>query len=205
MLSPDRISNSTVAHRSRRRLRRGAPRHRPYPRPLARTARNRRHRGSRRRDADRTASFVPPLGRAHAEGFPAGADARRRAAIAARFRERARRHLRSGTFRSRPPARSVRHPRSDVAGRMEIRRRRPDDPFRLSSVAVRHRAGHGHRARARRPGLCRSRRGKGGARRHEGALAEGALQSKTPRAPRRSRSAFSIRRNGGRSSRCAWC
>ena len=58
---------------------------------------------------------------------------------------------------------------------MEIRRRRPDGPFRLSSVAVRQRAGDGDRARAGRPRLRRSRRGSRSARRHEAPLAEGRL------------------------------
>ena len=44
------------------------------------------------------------------EGVLAGADARRRAAIAARFRERARRELRGRPLGPRPPARPVRHP-----------------------------------------------------------------------------------------------
>ena len=48
----------------------------------------------------------------------------------------------------RPAARSVRHPRGDVARRMEVRRRRPDHLLRLSSLAVRQRAGDGDRARA---------------------------------------------------------
>ena len=44
MLSPDRVRDDT--RRRRRRLRRGATRHRPYPRQLARAARHRHHRRS---------------------------------------------------------------------------------------------------------------------------------------------------------------
>ena len=60
-----------------------------------------------------------------------------------------------------PAARPVRHPRGDVAGRMEVRRRRPDDLVRLPPLAVRHRAGDGDAARTRGPRLRRSRRGEG--------------------------------------------
>ncbi len=66
-------------------------------------------------------------------------------------------------------------------------------------------AGHGDRPRARRPRLCRSGRGARGARRHEAALGQGQLHRGPRPTPRRSRSAFSIRRAGGRASRCAWC
>ena len=45
---------------------------------------------------------------------------------AARFGERARRQLRGRPVRPGPAARPVRHPRGDVAGRMEDRRRRAD-------------------------------------------------------------------------------
>src|SRR5262249_2958114 len=57
---------------SRRRLRDRAESHWTYPRPLARTARDRGHCRSRRRDPDRTASFVPALGWTDAQGFSAG-------------------------------------------------------------------------------------------------------------------------------------
>ena len=76
------------------------------------------------------------------------------------------RAVRAGTA-----ARSVRHPRGDVAGRMEERRRRHDAGLRLSSLAVRHRHRDRLRPRARRPRLRRSRRGAGRARRHAAALA----------------------------------
>src|SRR5215472_8880614 len=71
-----------AAVRSRRRLRDRAQSYRPYPRPLARTARDRGHRRSRRRDPDRIAPPVPALGRADAESVSAGAHARWRPAIA---------------------------------------------------------------------------------------------------------------------------
>ena len=44
--------------------------------------------------------------------------------LLARFRERARRLLRGRPVRPRPAARPVRHPRGDVARRMEVGRRR---------------------------------------------------------------------------------
>ena len=104
-----------------------------------------------------------------------------------------------------PAARPVRHPRGDVARRMEVRRRRPDHPLRLSSLAVRHRAGHGDRARPVRARLRRPRRGAGGARRHAPPLAEGDLRRGQRRAPRRSARASSTRSCGARTGRCAWC
>ena len=104
-----------------------------------------------------------------------------------------------------PPARPVRHPRGDVARRMEIGRRGPDHQLRLPPLAVRHRAGDGDRARPRRPRLrgC----GRRGPRRSPTCAAAGARRPmwKTPRAPRRSRSASSIRRCGGPTGRCASC
>ena len=104
-----------------------------------------------------------------------------------------------------PAARPVRHPRGDVAGRMEVGRRRADHLLRLPPLPVRHRAGDGDRARARRPRLRRSRRGDGRARRHAQPLAEGDLSSRTPRAPRRSRGASSIPSCGAPTGRCASC
>src|SRR5262245_52562830 len=65
-----------------------------------------------------------------------------------------------------PAARSLRHPRGDVAGRMENRRRRIDHLLRLPPLAVRLRAGHGDRARASGTRLRRPRRRAGRARRH---------------------------------------
>ena len=53
--------------------------------------------------------------------------------------------------------------------------------------------------------LADPRRGARRARRHEEPLAEGATMSRTRRARRRSPSVFSIRRSGGRASRCASC
>ena len=70
-------------------------------------------------------------------------------------------------------ARSLRHPRSDVAGGMEIRRRRADRILRLSPLPVRHRAGDDDRARTCGARLRRSRRGTGRARRHAKPLADG--------------------------------
>src|SRR6266545_1717871 len=54
---------------------------------------------------------------------------------------------------------------------MEVGRRRPDHHLRLPSLAVRHGAGDGDRARARRPRLRRPGRGEGCLRRHERPLA----------------------------------
>ena len=73
------------------------------------------------------------------------------------FRQRARRLLRGRPVRPGPAARPVRHPRGDVAGRMEVRRRGPDHLLRLPPLAVRHGAGDGDRARPRRPRLRRPR------------------------------------------------
>ena len=64
----------------------------------------------------------------------------------------------------------------------------------LSSVAVRHRAGDGDRARPCGPRLRRPRRGNGRARRHARPLAEGELRRGCRRAPRRSRAASSIKK-----------
>ena len=66
--------------------------------------------------------------------------------------------------------------------------------LRLPPVAVRHRAGDGDRARARRSRLRRCRRGAGGARRHARPLAARRTMSRTARAPRRWRSASSTRK-----------
>jgi len=71
MLSPDRIPDLTrLSAQPPTTI--SAPRHRPHPRALALAARDRRDRGSCRRDADRVASPVPALGRADAQGIPAG-------------------------------------------------------------------------------------------------------------------------------------
>src|ERR1044072_4187887 len=85
----------------------------------------------------RIPSPVPPVGGARAEGVPAGDHARQCAQAVARFRERARRDLRGRPLRPGPAARPVRHPRGDVAGRMEVGRRRADDLVRLPRLAVR--------------------------------------------------------------------
>ena len=61
-------------------------------------------------------------------------------------------------------------------GEWKSGRRRPDDAVRLPSLAVRQGAGDGDRARARRAGLRRCRRGSDRARRHERPLAEGRLR-----------------------------
>ena len=74
------------------------------------------------------------------------------------FGERARCIVRSRALRTGAAARSVRHPRGDVAGRMEIGRRRPDYLVRAPPLAVRHGAGDGDRARACGSSLCRSGR-----------------------------------------------
>src|SRR5262249_48380207 len=54
-------------------------------------------------------------------------------------------------------ARSVRHPRGYVAGRMEGGRRRPDDRLRVSSLPIRHGPGNDDTARPGWPGTRRSR------------------------------------------------
>ena len=59
---------------------------------------------------------------------------------------------------------------------------------------VRHRAGDGDAARARGPGVRRSRRGARGARRHAAAAGRRRAMSRTRRAPRRSRGASSIQK-----------
>ena len=169
------LPRSRAARHRGGRLRHRAPRHRPYPRPLARAARNRHHRGSRRRQRHRPASSVPPLVRADAEGLPAGAHAQPRARTAALVGERAGDLLRGRPVRPRPAARSVRHARGDVAGRMEGRRRRPHHQLRLPSLPVRHGAGDDHAARPGRPRARRRRQGTRGAQGHARALAEGAL------------------------------
>ena len=205
MLSPDRISDPPVSAApppTTTMVRRAIA---FISEQLAHTARDRRHRRSRRRQRHRAASSVPALGRADAEGLPAGAHARPCARAAARIRERARYHLRGRPVGTGAAARSVRHPRGDVAGRMEVGRRRADHPLRLSSLAVRHRAGHGDRARTGRARLRRSGRGAGGARRHAAALAEGELcgghgAHRAARAPH-----LRCTNSGARTSRCAWC
>ena len=194
-----------AAHLRGRRLRHRPPRHRVHLRALARAARNRRDRAGRRRQRHRTASPVSPLGRTHAEGVPAGADARPRPAAAARFGERARRLVRGRAFGPGPAARSVRHARGDVARRMENRRRRLDGLLRLSPLAVRHRAGDGDRPRARRARLRGSRARR---RRRSPTCAAAGRKHRTSRtapAPRRSRSASSTTSNGVPTGRCGSC
>ena len=174
MLSPDRIPDlASLAHAADDYdvVRQAIAYH---LRALARPAGGRSHRACRRRDARRVAPSVPPLGRADAEGIPAGADHRPCARAAARFRERARRRLRGRPVRPRPAARSVRRARGDVARRMEDRRRRPDHALRLSPLAVRHRAGDRDRARPCRSCFRRSGRA------NSAALAD--MQRRWPRA-----------------------
>ena len=133
------------------------------------------HRPCRRRFRHRSASSVPPLVRADAESVPAGAHAQPRARSAALVGERAGHRLRGRPVRTRPAARSIRHARSDVAGRMEGRRRRADHFLWVPSLPVRHGAGDDHAARPGRPGAGRCRQGARGAQGHALALAEGAL------------------------------
>ena len=78
-------------------------------------------------------------------------------------------------------------------------------PLRLPPLAVRHRAGDGDRARARRPRLRRSP-----ARRRPrsptcAAAGRRRATSRTARAPRRSRNASSTRSCGAPTGRCASC
>ena len=194
MLSPDRIPDFAPLHARRRRLRHRAPRHRPH---LASNWRTQPEIEEIAEAAGVTPTELHHLFRRWAGLTPKAflqaltLDSARNAA--ARFRERARRLLRGRPVRPGPAARPVRHPRGDVARRMEGRRRRADDlttasipsPFGTALVMA-------TRARPCRPRLRRSRRGEGRARRHAAPLAEGATTSRTARAPRRSRSASSI-------------
>ena len=196
MLSPDRIPDFAPLHPAAADydvVRRAIAFHLGA---LAQAAGDRGDRAGRRRHRDRAASPVPALGRADAQGVPAGDHARPRARAAARFRERARRHLRGRPVRAGPAARPVRHPRGDVAGRMEGRRRRADAALRLPSLPVRHRAGHGDRSAGSpaSPSPIPARR----RRRSPTCSAAGRRRamSRTPRARRRSRSASSIPRRG---------
>src|SRR5215212_6622840 len=107
--------------------------------------------------------------------FRRWADLTPKAFLQALTPDHARRQLRGWAVRSGAAARPLRHPRGDVAGRMEIRRRRLDAPLRLSSLAVRHRAGHGERAGPRGSCLRGRRRGASRLCRHERPLAEGDL------------------------------
>ena len=193
MLSPDRVPDLDAARHRRRRLRHRAPRHRVHLRALARR--------SPRSRRSPTPPASPPTELHHL--FRRWAGLTPKAFLQALTLDHARRLLRNsasvldasfevGLSGPGPAARSVRHPRGDVAGRMEVGRRRADHPLRLPPLAVRHRAGDGDRARARRPRLRRSRRGAGRARRHARPLAEGELCRGRARAPRRSRAASSI-------------
>ena len=167
--------------RRRRRLQRRPPCRRLHLRAVARPARDRGHRPCRRSHARRIASPVPSLGRPHPQGVPPGIDARPCAPPAARIRERARCRLRGRPVGSGAAARPLRHPRSDVAGPMEGRRRGPHPRLRLPSLPVRHRPRDRDRARPGRPRLRRRRRGIQGARRHARPLAAGGI----PRGHRR--------------------
>ena len=139
------------------------------------------------------------------ESVPAGAHAQPRARSAALVGERARHRLRSRPVRTGPAARSVRHARGDVAGRMEGGRRRPHHFLRFPSLPVRHGAGDEHAARARRSRARRRRQGTRGAARHAFALAEGALR-RGFRGHRADRAAhLRSRAVAARTSRCAWC
>ena len=198
MLSPDRLSDpAPLTSPRRRRLRRRAPRHRPYPRQLARAAEI---------DAIAEAAGVTPTELHHLFRRWAGLtpkaflqaltlDHARRSA--ARFRQRARRLLRGRPVRPRPAARPVRHPRGDVARRMEVRRRRADDALRLPSLAVRHGAGDGDASAASpaspSPTPARKRRRSPTC---SGRWPQGELRRGPRRAPRRSRSASSTRSCG---------
>ena len=183
MLSPDRIPDSARLRRRRRRLRRRAPRHRAY---LASNWRTQPEIEAIAEaagvSADRAASSVPPLGRAHPEGLPAGAHPRPRARAAART----------------PPACSMPPTRSACPGPGRLHdlfvtheAMSPGEwksggegltiVLRLSPLAVRHRAGDGDRARTRRARLRGSRA------RRRAALADmqarwpqGQLSSRTP-------------------------
>ena len=106
------------------------------------------------------------LGRADAEGVPAGDHHRAGARAFARFGERARRRLRRRPLRPEPAARPVRRPRGADAGRLPARR--SHSSLRLPPFAVRRgdrrrgAARHG-RPRLRRRGKSRARAGRHGA------------------------------------------
>ena len=95
-----------------------------------------------------SAPSVPPLGRTHAQGIPAGAHARSRAPAAARLRERARCHLSRSACPDRGGCTICSSP---------TRRCRPGEwksggdgltiSYGFHPVSVRHRAGDGDRAR----------------------------------------------------------
>ena len=187
-------------------LRRRAPRHRPYPRQLAFAAGDRNHRPRRRRF---TPTDLHHLFRRWCGLTP-------KAFLQALTLSHARDLLRSsasvldtayevGLSGPGPAARSLRHARGDVAGRMEGGRRRAHHLLRLPSLPVRHGAGDDHAARARRSCARRRRQGARGVARHALALAEARNMSRISRRLRRPRGAFSIRRCGAPSSRCAWC
>ncbi len=111
-----------------------------------------RCRRDRYRSADAERAF-PPLVRTHAQSISAGGHAGQREEVTQRIAEHSRGELRARPVWPRPSARSLRRARSNVARRMENRRRGPGNPLRISSVAVRHRARHGDKARALWPRL----------------------------------------------------
>ena len=153
-------------------------------RALARPARHRADRAFRRRDAGRTASPVPPLGRTDAEGLHAGADPRPRqgsCAIAPACSTPATSSGLSGPGRLHDlfvthEAMSPGEWKTGGAG-MTLRYGFHPSPF---GTGARDR----ERARARGPRLRRSRRRAGRARRHAAALAAARPMSRTAPAPR---------------------
>ena len=186
--------------RARRRLRGRAQGDRIHLDPLARPAVDRGDRRPCRSVGVALPARVQALGRADAEGLPAGADDRSGARAVARFGERARRRLRRRPVGPEPAARPVRRPRGADAGRLSPRR--PRTRLRLSSLAVRRSDRRRRAARPRRPRLRRRRRPRRGARRHAAAMAARPLRRGQGAQRRRSPPAPSIRRNGGPTRRC---
>ena len=203
MLSPDRVPDPTPLTRAAADydiVRRAIA---YISRALARAAGDRGDRRRRRRHHHRTAPPVPPLGRPDAEGVPAGDHARPRAHAAARFRERARRHLRGRAVGTRAGCTTCSSPTRRCRRANGRPAAKASPSLWLPSLAVRHRAGDGDAARPRRPRVCRCRRGEGGARRHAAAAGRRRAMSRTSaRTAPLAQRIFDPTR-GGRTSRCA--
>ena len=207
MLSPDRIAYDVdPARRGRRRLRRGAPRHRAISATIG--ASSRRSRPLPTPPASRRPSCI--ICSAAGPGLTPKAFLQALTLDSARQLLRDSASVLDATYEVglSGPGRLhdlfVTH-EAMSPGEWKSGGEGLTITLRLPPFALRQGAGHGDRARARRPRLRRCRRGEGGARRHDAAAGRRRPMSRTPRAPRRSRAASSIRRSGGRISRCAWC